>query len=183
MKKPRIRILEKTSITREAVETLVNEIAVMENRRRLINSTMDAQILKIREQHGPELDIIADDLKTKSALVQAWAEANPGEFSTRKSIEFPAGKIGFRTGTPKLKTLPGWTFARVLEKLLAVSWGMAWVRVKQEVDKEGIIASFASGTLQPAELREIGVNVEQDEAFFIEPDLTAAEQRITTQAA
>ena len=182
-KKTRIRIVEKTSITREQVEGLVNDIALTENRRRVINAALDKKILALREGAAPELDMCSDTIQTASALVQAWAEANPQEFVARKSVEFPAGKVGFRTGTPKLKTLTGWTFARVLEKLQGLAWGAAFVRIKSEVDKEGIIAAYSGQSLQPAELREIGVKVEQDEAFFIEPDLTPFSNRVTQEAA
>ena len=183
MKKTRIRIVEKTVITRDDAESLINEIAITENRRRVLNAECDDKILAIRESYGPALESCSEALKTKSALVQAWAEANPQEFTVRKSVEFPAGKVGFRTGTPKLKTLAGWTFARVLEKLQAIAWGAEFVRVKAEVDKEGIIAQVSQGNLQPAELREIGVKVDQDESFFIEPDLTPFSNRITEEAA
>jgi len=182
MKKTRIRITEK-SISREEAELLVNDIAISENRRRFLNTELDAKILEIRESYTPALDACAEDLKLSSALVQAWAEANPEEFAKRKSIAFYAGTIGFRTGTPKLKTVAGWTFARVLEKLQTLAWGAAFVRVKSEVDKEGILAQSAQGNFQPAELREIGCKIEQDESFFIEPDLSKINDRLTTQSA
>lgn len=183
MKKTRIRVVEKNAVTRDEVETLINEIACIENNRRQLTAKMDAEILAIREQCGPNLDKYAEDIKVKTALVQAWAEANPSEFGNRKSIEFPAGKVGFRTGTPKLKTITGWTFARVLEKLLSLPWGAEFVRVKQEVDKEAILAQHSQGTFSQDELRSIGCKVEQDEAFFIEPDLTPFSSRITEEAA
>jgi len=183
MKKTRIRIVEKTAITRDDAEGLVNEIAITENRRRVLNAECDDKILAIRESYGPAIENCAEALKTKSALVQAWAEANPEEFKSRKSVEFPAGKVGFRTGTPKLKTATGWTFARVLEKLQSLKWGAAFVRVKSEVDKEGIIAAYSADSFTPAELREIGCKVDQDESFFIEPDLTPFSNRITEEAA
>ena len=183
MKKTRIRIVEKTVITRDDAESLVNEIAITENRRRVLNAECDDKILAIRESYGPALESCSEALKTKSALVQAWAEANPEEFKSRKSVEFPAGKVGFRTGTPKLKTATGWTFARVLEKLQSLAWGAAFVRVKQEIDKETIIAQVAQGLITPAELRAVGCKVDQDESFFIESDLTPFSNRITEEAA
>jgi phage host-nuclease inhibitor protein Gam len=183
MKKTRIRSIEKTIVSREEAESFVNDIALSENRRRVLAAEMDDKILAIREAYTPALDQCGADIKTKSALVQAWAEANPDEFSKKKHVDFFAGKVGFRTGTPKLKCVTGWTFARVLEKLLSVKWGLAWVRVKEEIDKEGIIASFSNGTLQPGDLREIGVKIEQDEAFFIEPNLAIIQDRLVREAA
>jgi phage host-nuclease inhibitor protein Gam len=176
--KSRIKIPEK-SISREEVESLVNEIAQSVNNQRKLSAEMDHQILAIREAYGPDIDQCAMEIKTKSLLVQSWAEANPDEFAKRKTVEFPAGKVGFRTGTPKLKTLSGWTFPRALEKLKSLAWGMAFVRVKEELDKEGLIAASNQGTIAASELREAGVKVDQDESFFIEPDLTAFDSRVS----
>ena len=135
MKKTRIRIVEKNAVTREEAESLVNEIAITENRRRFLTVEMEEKILAIRESYTPVLDTCAESLTRMSALVQAWAEANPAAFTPKKSVEFPAGKVGFRTGTPKLKTLAGWTLNRVLDKLNSLPWGAAFVRTKSEVDK------------------------------------------------
>ena len=183
MKKTRIRIVEKNAVTRDEAESLVNDIALTENRRRILTAEMDEKILAIRENYAPALDTCAESLTHMTALVQAWAEANPSAFAPKKSVEFPAGKVGFRTGTPKLKTLAGWTLARVLDKLNSLPWGAAFVRVKSEVDKEAILAQHSQGNFQPAELREIGCKIEQDESFFIEPDLTPFAKRINQEAA
>lgn len=166
------RIKSTTSLTRADAEALVARIATIANWRRQYIAETDAAILAARERHAAQIDAIDAEIKTQSALVQAWAEANPQEFGNRKSIDFPAGKVGFRTGTPKVKTLAGWTFARVLEKLNSLTWGRAFVRVKEEIDKESLIAAHSQANLAPGELREIGVRIDQDEAFFIEPDLT-----------
>lgn len=176
------RIKSTSSLTRADAERIVARIAEISAIKRQYIADTDAEILKIRERYAAQIDAIDAEIKTQTALVQAWAEANHPEFGNRKSLEFPAGKIGFRTGQPKLKTLTGWTFARVLQTLAAVPWGRAFVRVKEEVDKEGLIAAHQTASLAPGQLREIGCRVDQDEAFFIEPDLTAIENRLTTEA-
>jgi hypothetical protein len=77
----------------------------------------------------------------------------------------------------KLKTLVGFTFARVLDSLRSVKWGAAYIRIKEEVDKEKLIADYGSMTLESSELREIGVKVDQDETFFVDPAITETEPR------
>lgn len=177
------RIKSTSSLTRQDAERTVARIAEITNLKRQLTAEDDAAILKIRERHAAQIDAINAEIKTTTALVQAWAEANHHEFGNRRSLEFPAGKIGFRTGTPKLKTLSGWTFARVLESLTSLPWGRAFVRVKEEIDKEGLLAAHSAAALAPAQLREIGCRVDQDETFFIEPDLTPIGDSLTTQKA
>lgn len=170
------------SISRDEVEAIVNEIALAENNRRVAAAAMDEEILAVRERYAPELEECGQFIKEKSAVVQAWAEAHPEEFEKRKSVVFPAGTVGFRTGTPKAKTLSGFTWDRVLEKLLALPWGRDFVRVTEEVDKAELIAAHQQSRLSPQELREAGVRVAQDESFFIEPDLTAVQNRVKEAA-
>lgn len=174
--------LQSNPLTRAEVESLVADIATAANTKRAINTQIDEQILAIRKEHEAGLAAAETEIKNKSALVQSWAEANPEAFGKLKSLRLAFGTIGFRTGTPKLKTLSGWTFARVLERLLALPWGRAYVRVAEDIDREALIAASRQGNLTDAELREAGCRVAQDESFFIEPDLAAIEQRLTNAA-
>lgn len=181
MKKTRIRILEK-AISREEAENLVGDIACSANNRRRIVTEMDAKLLAIREEYAGSLELYDEDIKSKSLLVQAWAESNPEEFTRRKSVVFPSGTVGFRTGTPKLKCLSGWTFAKVLAALKSLEWGFAFLRIVEEVAKDELIAAFGQSRIADTELRQIGVKVVQDEAFFVEPDLSQFETRIEKAA-
>lgn len=174
--------LQPNPLTRDDIETLVADIATAANTKRSITATVDSQILDIRQHHAGSLSILDAEIKTKSALVQSWAEANPEAFGKLKSLKLPFGTIGFRTGTPKLKTLSGFTLARVLARLCELAWGRAFVRVAEEVNKESLIAAHRDGSLTDAELRQAGCRVTQEETFFIEPDLAAIEKRLTTPA-
>ena len=174
--------LQSNPLTRADVETLVADIATSANAKRAINAQIDEQILVIRKAHEAELAATDAEIKNKSALVQSWAEANPEAFGKLKSIKLAFGTIGFRTGTPKLKTLSGWTFSRVLARLVSLPWGRPYVRVTEEIDREALIADSRCFALTDAQLREAGCRVAQDESFFIEPDLAALEQRLTNAA-
>lgn len=174
--------LQTNPLTRAEIESLVADIATAANTKRAINAEIDARVLEIRKEHEAELAEADAEIKHKSALVQSWAEANPEAFGKLKSLRLPFGVIGFRTGTPKLKTLSGFTFPRVLERLLSLPWGRAFVRVTEEIDREALIAASRSLSLTDSNLREAGCRVAQDESFFIEPDLSAVEKRLTAAA-
>ena len=103
--------------TRADVESLVAEIDQAANSERMIAATRDAELLAIREKYQANLEALGERVREATAAAQMWAETNPQEFGRLKSIEFSAGVIGFRTGTPKLKPLPKWTFDRVLATL------------------------------------------------------------------
>ncbi len=58
----------------------------------------------------------------------------------------------------------------------------AFIRVKREVDKEGLLSTYARGEVNDASLREAGIRVVQEESFFVEPKLETAAGKITTAA-
>jgi phage host-nuclease inhibitor protein Gam len=162
-------------VTREQAESLINDIALTVANKRRISADLDEQLLAIKEKYKPQLDECDAVIKANSELVQIWADANPEEFAKRKSIAFPAGTVGYRTGTPALRLLnKQWSWERVLEAVQRIL--PSFVRTKPEVDKEAILN-------QRDELQEflpmVGLKVAQAETFFIEPDLTALETRIS----
>jgi phage host-nuclease inhibitor protein Gam len=127
-----------------------------------------------------ELAEIDQRIKEKSTTVQSWAEANPSEFGALKSLDVTHAVIGWRTGQPTLKTLAGWTWDRVLEKLNLVA-ASTYIRLKEEVNKAAILADRES--LGAEKLRGMGMRVVQDESFFIEPKITETESTVRVEAA
>lgn len=173
---------EPSIITRDEAERIVGQITELTIKRTQLLAEVDDQISTIRSKYETTLGNLEARIESATNRIREWALANPAEFGKKKSIIFTQGVIGFRTGTPKLKTLAGYTFARVLNVLLSHSPFRGFVRVKEEVDKEGIIAAFSQGNLLDGDLREMGVKVDQDETFFVEPAVTDNEPRQTVAA-
>lgn len=162
--KKRLKISAPPIKSREEMERLIGEIRELTIRRDKLTVQRDAEQAAIDERYEKPMAEIGEQLDAKMLLAQNWAENNPAEFGARKSIEFVNGQVGFRTGQPKLARLAGWTWDRILEAVGRVL--PDYVRVKKEVDRERIIADRE--TLAPV-LKDIGVKVEQDEAFFVDP--------------
>lgn len=160
---------------RAEAETHVNTVAALVNTRRSVAASMDEKILTLKKAYEFELAKLDAQIKQGTDDLEAWAIANPAEFGKAKSIEFLAGRIGFRTGTPKLALLNRqWTWDKVLAAIQ--KFGFQFIRTKEEVDKEAILA-FASAEadkprLDTKVLGPIGVKVTQGESFFVEPKLT-----------
>ena len=75
---------------------------------------------------------------------------------------------------PTLKTITGFTWDRVLEKIRVAY--VEFVRTKEEVNKQAILDQ--RDILGPDKLRQMGVRVVQEEPFFIEPKIEEPENRI-----
>ena len=131
-----------------------------------INAEMNLAITKIREKHAAELEAQAGTMAASMEVIQAYCMENKAVlFAHQRHIDTAHGKIGFRLGTPKLKTLPKWTWDRVLEKMESVL--PEFVRVKKEVAKDELLIHRTDATVAP-HLASIGVYVDQDESFYVE---------------
>jgi phage host-nuclease inhibitor protein Gam len=86
-------------------------------------------------------------------------------------------------GPPKLKTLAKRKWDGVLGALRACRWGAAYIRIKEEINKEQIIADIGAGILSGADLRKAGAQVVREESFFVEPKLARSENREVAEAA
>lgn len=172
----RIKLKTTAPKTREEMETLVGAIANLKNMDRKLKAEMDAKLKAVKDQYLAAFTEINDELTVLMPAALAWAETHPEEFGKAKSIDMLHGLVGWRTNTPSLKTLRGWTWDRVLEKLKGLGdYGSSFIRVKQEVDKQ-LLLTWREG-LGAQGLKNLGLQVMQEEEFFVEPKLTTTEKR------
>lgn len=173
--KNRIKNTRPVIQSRGQAERVLREICEITLNRNLAITAMDAEITSIKARYEAPILAHAKALDEKTELLRNWAEANPAEFNGAKSLPTVHGVLGWRTGQPTLKTLSGWTWDRILEKLKSLPALLTYVRVKEEVNKQAILGDRE--TLGPDTLRAIGCRVVQEEAFFIEPDLSKLETK------
>jgi phage host-nuclease inhibitor protein Gam len=155
--------------SRAEAETSVNLVAGLINERRAVAAELDAKTLELKSEYDLELAGLDVQIKRGFEDLEAWAIANPDEFGKQKSIEFLAGTVGFRTGTPKLVPLNRkWTWEKITAAVQ--QWLPNFIRSKPEVDKAAIISQRDELS---AFLPSVGLQVTQGETFYVEPNLTA----------
>lgn len=160
-------LIQETPTQDEALKCFA-EYTSREAQIRKLTAEMDVKLTKIREQYA---DRIAEHTAVRDdnfELLQTYAVGNPELFTKRKSIETAFGVLGFRTGTPKLKLLKGFQWGAVLQ--LIKDRLPDYVRSKEEVDKEGLLANRDMDHVAK-NLRPCGIEVIQDETFYVEPKL------------
>ena len=171
MSKSRIKIKLSTEslITRADAEAAMNSLALAENNKRKAVALRDADVLKVQESFAGCIRECDTYIELKTLELQAWAESHPDAFAKgKKSIDFAAGTLGFRTGTPKLSLLSrAWNWKKVTDALMVHLPN--FIRSVPEPDKESLLAQREE--LAPM-FPLIGIKVEQGESFFIEPKLT-----------
>lgn len=156
-----------TGVTREQMEEAFGQYALADAEVQSITASMDQQFVAIREQHADRLAVLEEQKSKALEVMQVFATENREElFSKRKSMETAHGVIGFRTGTPKLKTKKGFTWAAVLELLR--KFGRDYIRATEEIAKDKLLADRDSDECQQL-MADCGIMVDQDETFYVEP--------------
>lgn len=156
-----------TGISSEQMETAFSEYAIADAEVVKINANIDVQMTKIREKYADKLAELTEKKDKAFDVMQAWALENREDvFAKKKSYESTHGILGFRTGTPKLKTRKGFTWGAALNLLKEFLPG--YVRVSEEPAKDRLLAD--RDIPETAEQFErCGIYVDQDETFFVEP--------------
>lgn len=154
-------------VSREQAESAFAEYAKSDAKIQKIQATMDLEQTRIREKYADELASLTKAREQQFEVMQAYATENRETlFSKRKSVESAHGVFGFRTGTPKLKTVKGITWAGALQvvKLLIPQY----IRTTEEIAKDKILADRDNEGMQE-QMKAAGIYVDQDETFFVEP--------------
>ena len=156
-----------TGVTREAAEEAFGIYAKTDAQIEKINAEIDLQCAKIREKYQQKLGELACDRECAFYTLQAYATENQAElFTKKKSLDMAHGTIGFRTGTPKLKTFKGFTWASALQ--LVKEFLPDFIRKTEEIAKDKMLADRESEGMVE-KLSKCGITVAQDETFFVEP--------------
>ena len=153
-------------ITSEQMEAAFAEYAAADAKLAKINAGMDEQFTRIREKYADDVARLTETKDKNFEIVQAFALENRDDlFSKKKSMEGAHGTFGFRTGTPKLKTLRGFTWAAAL--ILIKQFLPDYVRVSEEPAKDKLLADREVPEVVN-NMEKCGIEVVQDETFFID---------------
>ncbi|MCL1942795.1 MAG: host-nuclease inhibitor Gam family protein [Candidatus Azobacteroides sp.] len=155
-----------TGVTSEQMELAFSEYATADARITKMRADMEMQIAEIREKYADNI-VKYTEMKDKSFYVmQVYATENKAKlFKNKKSVNSVYGIFGFRTGTPKLKTLKGFTWPAVTNLLKEFLPG--YVRVFEEPAKDMLLAERNNPDVA-AWFDKVGVFVDQDECFYVE---------------
>lgn len=156
-----------SGVSKEAAEEAFATYAKADAERAKITAEIELKCAQIREKHQDRLSQLQATQDDAFDTLQAYATENQTElFSKKKSLEMVHGTIGFRTGTPKLKTLKGYTWASALQ--LVREFLPGFIRSTEEIAKDKLLADREDETVA-ANLERCGILVTQDETFYVEP--------------
>ena len=131
-----------------------------------INKAIEAEVNEILEKYEDELQCASQTSTAAFETIRAYCAFNKKVlFNKRRSLGTPYGIVGFRLGTPRLKTEKGTSWKNIVEKLKETLPG--YVRSVDEPAKDLLLADRNKENVAPL-LMELGIQVLQDELFYIE---------------
>lgn len=156
-----------SDVTREVADEAFATYAKADAEQQKIQAEIELACAKIREKHADKLASLEAMKSTAFDTLQAYATENKGElFNKKKSLDMVHGVIGFRTGTPKLKTMKGFTWASALT--LVKEFMGDFIRTTEEIAKDKMLADREVEGMSE-KMEKCGIYVAQDETFFVEP--------------
>ena len=156
-----------TGVTREDADVAFGMYAKADAQINKINAEIELACAKIREKHADRLAALSEERDQAFDTLQAFATENQAElFAKKKSLDMTHGTIGFRTGTPKLKTLKGFTWASALN--LVKEFLPSFIRTSEEVAKDKLLADRDEEGMTE-KMAKCGIQVVQDETFYVDP--------------
>ena len=155
-----------TEITPAQFEEAMERYAAAGLRGLEINKAIEAEVNEIMEKYEHELHYTSLSRNAAFETMKAYCILNKSTlFGRKRSIGTPHGIAGFRLGTPRLKTTKGASWEKVVKKLKDKL--PQYIRTTEEPAKDLLLADRHKETVAPV-LMEIGVQVVQDDLFYIE---------------
>lgn len=150
----------------DADQTLL-EIADCETQLQKQEAEMNEQIQKIRDEYEKNTHVVRAVKVSLEKELEKFCIHNKSDFEKSRSRELVHGLIGFRNSPPKVALLNRkYKWETVLELLGRVRFGKDFIRKKEEINKEAVLAAYNSKEIDDQKLASVGMKVDQTEEFF-----------------
>ena len=152
-------------LTNEEAIALADEVAreIVDNRALVDARDVDIQV--VQDKYNAQIEAADKSIDAKIAMLAVWAKEHRKDlFGDKKSYETPLAILSFRYGNPTLKLLSSKdSWDDVIAQLKADKEGKEFVKVKEEVDKRGLLKMAAEW------LAKFRMRVTQSETFAVDP--------------
>jgi phage host-nuclease inhibitor protein Gam len=153
-----------TSCSHEEAEQAMASFAKCNTQLKLIEAKMEEEKQQIDNKFLGEIARLRTSMEEKLNLLQVYGQHSKEQWKG-KSLDLTHGKIGFRTGNPKLVKDKKFTWDAVTELLKKAF--PSFVRATYEINKEALIAHRDQKEFEAIK-DACYVDVVQDESFYVE---------------
>lgn len=174
-RKIRVQSTDVKVLSWDGVEKALAEIAIAKQKivseQATYNEQEQTRRARLTEKHAP----LQESIKERERAITEFRKTHRDDFGTQKTRELQHGLASFRLGTPKVEKYGARVWDDVLKLVRASDNAQTLIRVKEELDKEEVLAQHAlfkrsSGKfgLSDEQLSAIGMRVVQEEMFHYE---------------
>lgn len=153
----------------ESLDTAVADVIRLKIVLTQLNAERDKAVVLVQKKHEADIADQIEEIAAAEGRIRDYCEANRGAlFPVTKSRETQTAVFGFELTPPRVETAnKKIKWADVLERLKRTKWGQAYLRVKESIDKEALLADRQ--TLTPEQCTAAGLQFAQDEQWFLRP--------------
>jgi len=162
-----------TNVTLEEANAASEKYSNTQNSLFKIEAKMNEELNKVKSKYVDQIGELKEELVEPEEILHSFATAQKDSWGKKKSLELLHTVIGFRTGQPKVSKDKKFTWDAVTELLKKNKLFKPFIRTKDEINKENILALKADKDKELIGLlkEQAFVFVDQDENFFVEAKL------------
>lgn len=131
---------------------------------------LNAKIQNLKEKFDDETKEVRATKNLIENEIYSFCVQHKADFIKQRTMQLIYGKIGFRINPPKVNLLNRKYNIKTAIELIKKIFGEKYIRTKEEIDKEAILSDYAQEVIDDSKLAGVGLRVDKDETFFIEPD-------------
>ncbi len=155
------------NVTLEQAQEASELFATTSTKLAKVEAKMNEEINRVKSKYQDEITELQEAREEPQEILQVFADEQKTEWGKKKSMELLHCTIGFRTGQPKVDKSKKFTWDAVLELMKKNKLFKPFVRTKDEINKEAILAEKNEETLKLLK-DECYVEIKQDESFYVE---------------
>lgn len=156
-----------SNVSLDQAQTASEQYAKTQGQLATIEAKMNEELDKVKSKYKDQITVLQDELEPQVEILEVFAKEQQPNWGKKKSMELLHCIIGFRTGMPKVEKDKKFTWDGITELLGKNKLFKSFVRTKQEVDKESILACDNQELLKLLK-DEAYLSVVQDETFYVE---------------
>ncbi len=156
-----------SNVSFEDAQKASETFALQQNRLSKVEAKMNEDINKVKSKYQDDINEIKENIEEPMQVLEVYANEQKGTWGKKKSFEFLHSVIGFRTGTPSVAKSKKVTWDFITEQMAKVKDMLGFVRTKQELNKEAILAEEDEAVLKRLK-EDFYIEIEQKESFYIQ---------------
>lgn len=149
-----------------ALGVIAKNTALIKKKEAVLND----RIAKLKADFESDVRSAVEENGMLTGEISSYCLVNKSQFEAQRTMTFASGEIGFRNNPPKVMQLNRkYTVATSVELIKKIFKG-GYLRVKEEIDKETLLADYSNKELTDQKLASVGLKIDQGETFFVKPN-------------